>query len=154
MVKYTIPQDREEIALNIAEYITHSPEETAQLGRELAPSMESVSVIALYGGLGAGKTAFVSGVAQGFACRQRASSPTYNIVNEYYGSRRVCHFDMYRITDSERLYEIGWEEYVDSDALCIVEWSENIEDALPEDCWKIVIEKLSDTDRKIQVIKC
>jgi tRNA threonylcarbamoyladenosine biosynthesis protein TsaE len=61
---------------------------------------------------------------------------------------------MYRITDSDRLYEIGWEEYVDSDALCIVEWSENIEDALPPDCWKITIEKLSETDRKIRVIKC
>ncbi len=140
--------------MNIEEYITHSPEETALLGKKLAADMHSVSVVALYGGLGAGKTAFVSGVAAGFECIQRASSPTYNIVNEYYGSRRVCHFDMYRITDSDRLYEIGWEEYVDSDALCIVEWSENIEDALPPDCWKITIEKLSETDRKIRVIKC
>jgi len=139
--------------LNTAEYITHSPEETALLGKQLAQRMHSVSVVALYGGLGAGKTAFVSGVAQGFDCRQRASSPTYNIVNEYYGTRRVCHFDMYRITDSERLYEIGWEDYIDSDALCIVEWSENIEDALPPDCMKITIEKLSETDRRIRVME-
>ena len=140
--------------MNITEYMTYSPEQTAQLGKQLAQEMQGVSVVALYGGLGAGKTAFVSGVAEGFGCRQRASSPTYNIVNEYYGSRRVCHFDMYRIEDSERLFEIGWEEYICSDALCLVEWSENIEDALPQDCWKIVIEKLSETERKIKVIKC
>ena len=140
--------------MEIAEYITSSPAETAHLGKKLAGDMQSVSVVALYGGLGAGKTAFVSGVAEGFGCRQRASSPTYNIVNEYYGSRRVCHFDMYRIEDSDRLYEIGWEEYISSDALCLVEWSENIEDALPQDCWKIIIEKLSEDQRKIKVIKC
>lgn len=140
--------------MEITEYITSSPAETASLGKKLADDMQRVSVVALYGGLGAGKTAFVSGVAEGFGCRQRASSPTYNIVNEYYGSRRVCHFDMYRIEDSERLYEIGWEEYIGSDALCLVEWSENIEDALPQDCWKIIIEKISESQRKIKVIKC
>ena len=140
--------------MDIQEYITNSARQTRELGKKLAQEMLSVSVVAMYGDLGAGKTAFISGVAEGFCCRQKASSPTYNIVNEYYGTRRVCHFDMYRITDSDRLYEIGWEEYIESDALCLVEWSENIEDALPQDAWKIVIEKLSETDRKIRVIKC
>lgn len=79
------------------------------------------------------------------------SSPTYTIVNEYRGQRKIAHFDMYRILDSDGLYEIGWEDYLDSGALCVVEWSENIEDALPSDTLMIKIEKISDTDRRITV---
>jgi len=135
-------------------YQTQSVAETVELGKTLSKEMSAVSVIALYGDLGAGKTAFVSGVAQGLNCLQRASSPTYNIVNEYYGTRRICHFDMYRLSDSSQLYEIGWEEYLDSDALCITEWSENIEDALPQDAWRIYITKTSENGREIKVIKC
>ena len=135
-------------------YITNSYEETKALGASLAQEMDGVSVVALFGTLGAGKTAFSAGVAEGFNCIQSASSPTYNIVNEYYGDRRVCHFDMYRISDSDALYEIGWEEYVTSGALCIVEWSENIEDVLPEDCVRIYISKIDENSREIKVIKC
>ena len=135
-------------------YTTKSYEETKALGTTLAKEMDGVNVVALFGNLGAGKTAFTAGVAEGFGCMQSASSPTYNIVNEYYGSRRVCHFDMYRISDSDALYEIGWEEYISSGALCIVEWSENIVDALPSDCWRIHINKLDENSREIKVIQC
>lgn len=135
-------------------YLTESYEQTRELGKKLAQEMKTVSVVAFFGSLGVGKTAFSAGVAEGFHCMQNASSPTYNIVNEYYGDRRVCHFDMYRISDSDALYEIGWEEYITSDALCLVEWSENIEDALPEDCWRIYFKKLDENSREIKVIKC
>ena len=135
-------------------YKTFSYEQTKELGKNLAKEMDNVSVVALFGTLGVGKTAFSAGVAEGFNCRQSASSPTYNIVNEYYGDRRVCHFDMYRISGSDQLYEIGWEEYISSGALCLVEWSENVEDALPGDCWRIYINKLDENSREIKVIKC
>ena len=133
---------------------TYSAEETAVLGRSLAGQLEDASVVALYGELGAGKTAFVSGLAEGFECLQKACSPTYAIVNEYYGRRRICHFDMYRISDPSQLYDIGWEDYLDSGALCVVEWSENIEDAIPEDAVRVYFEKTSENGRRIKVKKC
>ncbi len=130
-------------------FVTNSAGETRALGKELAGVLEKVSVAALYGGLGAGKTAFVSGVAEGFSCMQKATSPTYTIVNEYYGRRRICHFDMYRLHGADALYEIGWEDYLSSGALCIVEWSENIEEAIPEDAVRIFFERLSENSRRI-----
>ena len=133
---------------------THAAAETARLGRELANELSDVAVVALYGDLGAGKTVFVSGLAEGFGCLQKASSPTYAIVNEYYGRRRICHFDMYRIIDASQLYDIGWEDYLASGALCVIEWSENIEDAIPEDAVRIYFEKTSENGRRIRVKKC
>lgn len=135
-------------------YITNSAEETYALGRKLAQELGDIRVCALYGGLGCGKTAFVSGVAEGLECMQKASSPTYTIVNEYYGKRRVCHFDMYRIADEQSLSDIGWEDYLESGALCIIEWSENIEKALPRDALRIYFEAVSENTRRIKVEKC
>ncbi|WP_458862082.1 tRNA (adenosine(37)-N6)-threonylcarbamoyltransferase complex ATPase subunit type 1 TsaE [Acidaminobacterium chupaoyuni] len=136
----------------IEKRITGSPEETEQYGGELALRYgENKTVFALMGDLGAGKTALVRGAARGLGCIDAASSPTYAIVNEYRGPRRVCHFDMYRITDADALYDIGWEDYLASGALCFVEWSENILEALPKDTLYIQIEKLGDEMRCITV---
>ena len=132
-------------------FVTNSARETRDLGKELSALLAGVSVAALYGDLGAGKTAFVSGVAEGFSCMQRATSPTYTIVNEYYGKRRICHFDMYRLSGADALYEIGWEDYLSSGALCIIEWSERIEEAIPENAVRIYFEKLSENSRRITV---
>ena len=100
-------------------YITHSVQETEALAEELAAVLWDVPALAMYGGLGMGKTAFTRGLARGFGCTVPVSSPTYTIVNEYPGKRKICHFDMYRLGDADALYDIGWEDYLDSGALCV-----------------------------------
>lgn len=129
-----------------------SPAETEALGERLAERCEGVSVIALFGDLGAGKTAFVRGLARGLGCRLAATSPTFSIVNEYPGRRDLCHFDMYRLTGPDDLYEIGWEDYLSSGALCAVEWSERVSEAFPCDTVEVHIEKLSDTERRFTFV--
>ena len=136
------------------EYITHSAAETEQVGKALAPLLEHVRVLAMYGTLGAGKTALTRGIAAGLGCTDAVSSPTYTIVNEYRGPRRVCHFDMYRIESEDALYDIGWEDYIESGALCVVEWSEHVQQALPSDAAVVRIEKTGEESRKIVVELC
>ena len=87
------------------------------------------AVVALYGDLGAGKTAFVRGMARGMGISARVSSPTFTIVNEYLGARELYHFDMYRLASSDELFDIGWEDYLRRGGVCAVEWSENVADA-------------------------
>ena len=131
------------------EYITNSPEETEALGAALAAKLIPGTVIAYRGDLGAGKTAFTRGLARGLGCREIITSPTYTIVNEYLGGRLpLFHFDMYRLRSSDDLFDIGWEDYLDRQGICAVEWSEHVADAL-EDPLIITIEKLGDTARRI-----
>ena len=133
------------------EFITTSESETEALGAKLASSLPGGSVVAMYGGLGAGKTAFVRGMARGMGLQVRVSSPTFTIVNEYLGDRDLIHFDMYRLSCADELFDIGWEDYLARGAVCAVEWSENVEDAFFGDEIRVRIEKLSDTDRKITI---
>lgn len=114
------------------EFVTHSPEQTRQLGARLAKALKPGAVVAFTGDLGAGKTAFVSGMAQGLGVRERVTSPTFTIVNEYEGPTPLFHFDMYRLSGSEDLFDIGWEDYLSRGGVCAVEWSEQVADALPE----------------------
>jgi len=130
---------------------THSPEETEALGQRLARCLAAGSVVALYGDLGAGKTAFVRGMARGLEIEESVTSPTFTIVNEYPGEPPLFHFDMYRLKNAGELYDIGWEDYLDRGGICVTEWSENVEDALPEDAIRVVFERLSDTDRRIRI---
>ena len=116
----------------MAEYITHSREETVALGRKLAAVLPDGALIAFTGGLGAGKTAFCEGLAEGLGCTDPVSSPTFAIVNYYRGPRPLAHFDLYRILDSEALFEIGFDEYLDGRRIVLIEWSENAADILPE----------------------
>ena len=116
------------------EFITNSAAETRELGRKLAQRLMPGQVIAFTGDLGAGKTAFVSGVAEGLGITQRVTSPTFTIVNEYEGGRLpLFHFDMYRLGGADELFDIGWEDYLERGGVCAVEWSENVTDALPSD---------------------
>lgn len=116
------------------EFITHSPEETEKIGEALAKSLQPGTILAYRGDLGAGKTAFTRGLARGLGCKETVTSPTYTIVNEYLGGRLpLFHFDMYRLASSDDLWDIGWEDYLDRGGVCVVEWSENVADALPED---------------------
>ena len=121
--------------------ITKSPEQTELLGKKLAAFLRPGDVIAYYGDLGAGKTAFTRGLAAGLGIREAVTSPTYTIVNEYLSGRMpLFHFDMYRLSSSEELFDIGWEDYLARGGVCAVEWSENIADALT-DAISITIEK-------------
>ena len=98
-------------------YVTHGPEETEALGMRLAERLAPGDVIAYYGDLGAGKTAFTRGLAKGLGITESVTSPTYTIVNEYLsGKMPLFHFDMYRLGSSEELFDIGWEDYPVSSA--------------------------------------
>ena len=130
-------------------YITNSPEETEKVGQALGRVLTAGTVIAYKGDLGAGKTAFTRGLARGLGFQELVTSPTYTIVNEYLGGRLpLFHFDMYRLHSSDDLFDIGWEDYLDREGVCAVEWSENVADAM-EDAMVITIEKLGDRQRNI-----
>ena len=130
-------------------YTTNSPAETEALGVKLGQQLPAGTVIAYRGDLGAGKTAFTRGLARGLGYTDMVTSPTYTIVNEYLGGRLpLFHFDMYRLTCGDDLWDIGWEDYLDRGGICAVEWSENVADAL-EDPLIITIEKLGESSRRI-----
>lgn len=114
------------------DYLSRSEAETEALGCRLAERLFPGAVVAYRGGLGMGKTAFTRGLARGLGCQGRITSPTFTIVNEYGGGRLpLFHFDMYRLKDAEDLFDIGWDDYLDRDGVCAVEWSERITEALP-----------------------
>ena len=126
------------------EFLTHSPDETQRVGAALAKTLRGGEVIAFLGDLGAGKTAFTRGLAEGLGVTDAVTSPTYTIVNEYLTGRLpLFHFDMYRLGSSEELFDIGWEDYLSRGGVCAVEWSENVEDAL-QDAIRVTIEKDAD----------
>ncbi len=128
---------------------THSEAETEQAGAELAVRLHPGTVVALYGGLGMGKTAFVRGMAAGLGLDAEVSSPTFALVHEYGGEPPLVHFDMYRVTGWEDIYATGFFEYIDRGAILAVEWSENVEGALPPDTLRVRFERLGETDRLI-----
>lgn len=141
----------ETMELMMAVYFSKSEKDTEQIGRDFAKDLPGGTVVAMYGDLGAGKTAFVRGMAKGMGLDCRVSSPTFTIVNEYLGERELIHFDMYRLSDADELFDIGWEDYLSRGAVCAVEWSENVQDAFFGDETLVRIEKLSDTERKITI---
>lgn len=115
------------------EFITNSPEETEKIGAAVGRIIPAGTVLAYRGDLGAGKTAFTRGLARGLGFTEAVTSPTYTIVNEYLGGRLpLFHFDMYRLSSADDLFDIGWEDYLSRGGVCAVEWSEQVADALPE----------------------
>ena len=138
------------------EYLTHSPEETEQLGEQLARLLKPGAVVAYTGDLGAGKTAFTRGLAKGLGVSDRVTSPTFTIVNEYEGGRLpLFHFDMYRLSSSDELYDIGWEDYLARNGVCAVEWSEIVRDALDGDAIRVDLRRgEADEQRVITISGC
>ena len=135
-------------------YTTSSVEETKEVGYELAKKLDTDgrkrAYIALRGEMGVGKTAFTAGFASYFDI-SGVRSPTYTVVNEYGKERKIFHFDMYRISDEDELYSIGYDEYTERDGYVIVEWSENIEDAIPADAIFVSIERVADDENKRKI---
>ena len=130
-------------------FTTNSPLETEKIGEKLASVLPAGVILAYRGDLGAGKTAFTRGLARGLGYADPVTSPTYTIVNEYLGGRLpLFHFDMYRLASGDDLWDIGWEDYLDRNGICAVEWSENVADAL-EGAIIVTIEKLGEETRRI-----
>ena len=130
---------------------THSVRETEQFARELAQKLLPGDIIAFTGGLGAGKTAFVRGLAQGLGCSDEVSSPTFSLVHEYDGPVTLYHFDMYRIHSLDELYSTGFFDYLDCGGIMAIEWSENIADYLPENTITVELKRLDETTREITI---
>ncbi len=134
-------------------FVTNSPAETEAVGALLAGKLKGGDVVALYGGLGMGKTAFVRGLAFGLGLNAEVSSPTFALVHDYGGSPPLVHFDMYRVSGWDDLYSTGFFDYMDSGAILVIEWSENIEAALPENTTRVRIEQLTINQRRIELYK-
>ena len=131
------------------EFYSHSPAQTEAVGEALGRVLKAGTVIAYLGDLGAGKTAFTRGLARGLGATESVTSPTYTIVNEYMSGRLpLFHFDMYRLSSSDDLFDIGWEDYLDRGGVCAVEWSENVADAM-DGAITVTLEKLGEEDRRI-----
>ncbi len=138
----------------MAIYKTNSAAETEKIGELLGNTVKDGSVVAMFGDLGAGKTAFTRGFTKGMGINCDVSSPTFALVNEYRGEKRTLyHFDMYRISGWDDLYSTGYFDYLDAGGCLIIEWSENIEAILPDDCIRVTITKTDDfNERKIEII--
>ena len=136
----------------MATIISNSANETEQLGERVAKALKGKEVIALFGGLGMGKTAFTRGLARGFGIDEGVSSPTFALVNEYRGSVTVYHFDMYRVQTWDDLYSTGFFDYIGNGVL-VIEWSENIEGALPDDTVRVNIQRGTHDEQRIFTIE-
>ncbi|MDR3644474.1 MAG: tRNA (adenosine(37)-N6)-threonylcarbamoyltransferase complex ATPase subunit type 1 TsaE [Clostridia bacterium] len=132
--------------------VSHSQKETAAAGAALARRLAAGDVVAFFGGLGAGKTSFIAGMAEGLGVTDPVSSPTFALVHEYRGPVPLYHFDMYRVTNEDDLFSTGFFDYLDSGGICTVEWSENIEGALPTETVRVSIEYgTGENDRMITI---
>lgn len=123
--------------------------DTESLGEKIAAAAYPGTVIALYGGLGMGKTAFTHGFVRGRGIYAEVSSPTFALVHEYQGSPSVYHFDMYRVDGWDDLYSTGFFDYIDMGGILVTEWSENIEGALPENTLKVKFERGKNENERI-----
>ena len=130
--------------------ITASTEQTEEVGRVLGAMLEPGDLICLFGDLGAGKTHFSFGIAQGLqVLDEYITSPTFTFVNEYQGRIPFYHIDLYRLKDPSELEGIGFEEYVDSDGATVIEWAERAEGDLPEDKLNVYLSDVSENSREL-----
>ena len=134
--------------------VSNSVEETERLGAAMAEKLPVGSVVAFCGDLGAGKTAFVRGMARGLGVTERVTSPTFTIVNEYEGGRLpLFHFDLYRLGSADELFDIGWEDYLARGGICAVEWSENVAEAIENDAIRVSIRRGAEENDRIITVK-
>lgn len=130
------------------EILSNSLEETVGIGERIGQHLSLGDVICLDGNLGAGKTAFVSGVAKGLGVTEHVTSPTFTIVNEYEGRIPFFHFDVYRVYDPDELYDVGFEEYFYRGGAICIEWSSLIKEILPEKRVNVLISNVNDNYSK------
>ena len=136
----------------MAEFKSFSAEDTERIAAEISKELSPKDVVCLYGEMGVGKTVFTNGLCRALGACEYATSPTFTVVNEYDGGQfPIYHFDMYRIEDEDELIEIGFEEYLQSGGICIIEWPENIPNSLPKKRIEIRLSKDTFTERTITV---
>lgn len=136
------------------EYISKSLEDTEKIASEFVKILKNNDIVCFFGEMGAGKTAFTRAAAKELGIKDRVTSPTFAIVNEYQGEKHnMFHFDMYRVEDEDSLYSTGFYDYMDRDGVFFIEWSENILPYLPKNYYKITITKISENERKIIIEK-
>ena len=144
--------------------IASSPEETFAVGKELSARLSPGDVIALSGTLGSGKTQLTKGIASGLGITENLTSPTYTIVNEYFFTinndqfsagkeNTFYHIDVYRLENEKDFEDIGGDEILNSNGICVIEWSERISNLLPPDCIKISIKITGDSLREILITR-
>jgi tRNA threonylcarbamoyladenosine biosynthesis protein TsaE len=131
-------------------YISDSVKKTEEYGEELAKELKAGDVVAMFGGMGMGKTQLVRGIARGLALDAEVSSPTFALVHDYGGVPPLVHFDMYRISGWEDLYSTGFFDYQEAGAILAVEWSENIENALPPNTIRLYFTRVDENTRQIE----
>lgn len=137
---------------NIDIIITGSEEETIRTGRRFAATLQNGDLVVLTGPLGAGKTCFIKGIALGLGVKEEEiKSPSFTLVNEYYGSRPLFHFDLYRMKLVSELYQIGWDDYLLRDGIVVVEWGEKAEEFLPEKRVEVAIDIISENERRLSI---
>ncbi len=130
--------------------ITSSPEQTWQTGQLLGELLNAGDTVCLYGDLGAGKTNFTYGIARGLDVQEQyITSPTFTFVNEYPGRVPLYHIDLYRLKDPDELENIGFEEYIESDGVSVIEWAERAEDALPVEGLSVYLTYVDEHSREI-----
>lgn len=132
-------------------YLSRSEKETFDIGVEIGKRLQTGDVISLTGDLGAGKTHLTKGIAAGLGVDDYVTSPTFTIVNEYQGRLPFYHFDVYRINDIQEMYEIGFDEYLFGNGVCIVEWGDMVDELLPESTTHIFMKNIDDTTREIDI---
>ncbi len=130
-------------------YISNSAEETIEIGKSFAEKLNKGTVVLLSGEMGAGKTVFVKGMAQGLGIKSLITSPTYAYMNDYDGI--LYHYDCYRLTNGEDAESLGLTDYFYAGGICVVEWSENIADVIPNGAIRVTIEKTGETQRSIEI---
>lgn len=131
---------------------THSVRETEQFAAEFAQKLQAGDLIACRGGMGMGKTAFTRGLARGLGLIDDVSSPTFALVHEYtQGNIPLYHFDMYRVSGFDELYSTGFFDYLAQSGIFLVEWSENVAGALPENAITLTLARLDDDTREITI---
>jgi tRNA threonylcarbamoyladenosine biosynthesis protein TsaE len=126
------------------EFIVTTVEETGKIGELVGSLVNSGDIICLIGDLGTGKTHLTKGIAKGLAIEDHITSPTFTIVNEYTGRLKLYHFDVYRVNDPDEIAAIGFDEYIFSDGVSVIEWANYIQELIPSNNLTIIIEKLPD----------
>lgn len=136
---------------NTYRFLTRNAEETKTLAAAVGRLLKAGDVIAYTGGMGAGKTTFTTGLAQGLGVTDWVSSPTFSLINEYRGPIPLCHFDLFRVTNADDLYATGFFDYLDGRHILAVEWTENVPEALPPDAIRVHLEDTGENCRQITI---
>ncbi|MCG8482395.1 MAG: tRNA (adenosine(37)-N6)-threonylcarbamoyltransferase complex ATPase subunit type 1 TsaE [Clostridia bacterium] len=132
--------------------ISHSEDETREIGKKIAQQLNKGDILCLKGDLGAGKTLLSKSIAHAFGVKEPVTSPTFTIVHQYEGRFPLYHFDVYRIHDIDEMYEIGIEEYLYGDGVCLIEWADKIQEILPEESiWIELSRGEGDNDRILNI---